>query len=91
MDFDCGGDFAALDATACFFDETSGEFAIGIEKMQAVRKAAKIAGSEAQPAAGFPSIGVGGGVGIGVGAGVETGIETGERDFVEQGEIFGKG
>jgi hypothetical protein len=78
MDFDGGGDFAAFDASVYFFDETSGEFAIGVEQTKVLCEAAEIAGSETKPAAGLPDIGI------------ETGVETGKRDFVEQSEIFGK-
>ena len=78
MDFDGGGDFAALDASVYFFDETSGKFAIGVEKAQVLCEAAEIARGKTQPAARLPDIGI------------ETRVETVERDFVEQSEIFGK-
>ena len=79
MDFDGRGKVAAFDASVYFFDETSGEFAIGVEQTKVLREAAEIARGETQPAAGFP------------GVEVEVRVETGERDFVEQSEIFGKG
>ena len=60
--------------SADLLEKASGEFAVAVEKVQALRQAAEIARSKTQPAASGPSIGV----------------ETFESNRVQLGELFGE-